>query len=182
MKIRNLLLSAALVAISTAAAAQNIPGQAISVSPSPPPCVSFGTTPGTCLQGATGGLPVGSGGTGDTGTAWTAYVPTIACGSGSVTTATATGRWKSIGKTIFINLTATLTTIGTCTGGITLTLPVAPQANGTLLGQERSTTGFADILSYTAASMTSGLAAYYNNTSAFTSGTVLNFTGTYESQ
>lgn len=76
--------------------------------------------------GVTGTLPVANGGTNDTGTAWTTYTPTVTAGSGTFTTVSATGSSKTIGKTVFFHLAIIITTVGTASGQIIATLPVAP--------------------------------------------------------
>jgi hypothetical protein len=73
--------------------------------------------------GVTGTLPVANGGTGDTGTAWTSYTPTITAGGGSFTTVSATGRYKTLGKTVFVEIKITITTNGSAASFITATLP-----------------------------------------------------------
>lgn len=55
----------------------------------------------TSLDGLTTPLSVAQGGTGDTGTAWSSYSPSVTCSSGSPTTATATARYKTLGKTVW---------------------------------------------------------------------------------
>jgi hypothetical protein len=56
--------------------------------------------------------------------AWTAYTPSIFPGSGSFTTASATGRYLAIGKTLFVNLVVTITTNGTAGLFVAATLPL----------------------------------------------------------
>lgn len=90
--------------------------------------------------GVTGVLPIANGGTNDTGTAWTAYTPTMACQVGSGTWA-ASGRYKTLGKTVFVSFALTLTTASTCTGIITATLPFTSNSAGTALVRENSVTG-----------------------------------------
>lgn len=68
-------------------------------------------------------LAVGQGGTGDAGTAWTAYTPTVTCTSGSLTTSSAAGRWKAIGKTVWLQISIAITTVGTCANNLSFTLP-----------------------------------------------------------
>lgn len=87
-------------------------------------------------------LPVASGGTGDTGTAWTAYTPTLVCSVGTLTTTSASGRYKTIGKTVLISLDITLTNVGTCATSITATLaPGTTLASATTFnGQEIAST------------------------------------------
>lgn len=59
---------------------------------------------------------------------WTAYTPTLTCGSGTLTTASATGAFKQDGKTVTFRAVANITTNGTCAGRLDLTLPVAASA------------------------------------------------------
>lgn len=83
----------------------------------------------------TGTLPVANGGTGDTGTAWTTFTPSLSCGTATFTVNSATS--KTIGKTTFAQIDYTISAIGTCTnGGVTFTLPNTPQTSGALNGQE----------------------------------------------
>jgi len=57
------------------------------------------------------------------GTAWTAYTPAIASSLGTFTSASASGRYKVIGKTCFFTAVLTVTTNGTAAGYINLGLP-----------------------------------------------------------
>lgn len=57
--------------------------------------------------------------------AWTSYTPTVTSASGTLTSASATGRYKQLGKTIFLEVDATVTTAGTGAGGLRVTLPFA---------------------------------------------------------
>ena len=94
---------------------------------------------------SSGTLPVARGGTGDTGTAWTAYTPTITPGSGSFTTVSASGRYKQIGKTVFLRVTVTITTNGTAGTQVDVSLPVANENAEfqVMNGVEVATTGSA---------------------------------------
>ncbi|HEV2159568.1 hypothetical protein [Bradyrhizobium sp.] len=65
----------------------------------------------------------------DVTTAWSTYTPTLTATSGAYTTATATGRYKQIGKTIHLQIDITLTAINTATGAIIATLPVNSRAS-----------------------------------------------------
>ena len=47
---------------------------------------------------------------------WTSYTPTISAVSGSFTTASASGRYKQIGKTCIVQAKGTITTVGTGSG------------------------------------------------------------------
>lgn len=63
--------------------------------------------------------------------AWTTYTPTITAGSGTPTTVSATGRYKQIGKTIFLTVLVTITTVGTASGSVNATLPFTAATSGT---------------------------------------------------
>jgi hypothetical protein len=102
--------------------------------------------------GVTGTLPVANGGTGDTGTAWGAFTPTITSGGGTVTDETIAldCRYKTIGKLLFVSYSITLTDIGTGspTGGVFATLPNGHTAKSqTIVGKivelNNSVTGYA---------------------------------------
>lgn len=53
------------------------------------------------------------------------YTPVITAGAGAFTTVSATGRYRKIGKLVFIQLTITITTNGSAAGGVLATLPFA---------------------------------------------------------
>jgi hypothetical protein len=77
-------------------------------------------------------LAVASGGTGDTGTAWTAYTPTLAVDTGTVTTSIINARYKQLGKTLFISLSITFTVTSGSPTEFRITFPssqVAPNSN-----------------------------------------------------
>jgi hypothetical protein len=80
-------------------------------------------TTGTASN-VTGTVAVANGGTGDTGTAWSTYTPTITTGAGTITTlGTVTGRYKTIGKTMFIEADIAITTNGTAANSVLFSLP-----------------------------------------------------------
>lgn len=60
---------------------------------------------------------------------WTSYTPTVGSGSGSFTTVSATGRYKQIGKTVFVMVNITITNAGTAAGYISATLPFTAASN-----------------------------------------------------
>lgn len=76
-----------------------------------------------------GTLAVAGGGTGDTGTAWATYTPTVTAQTGTITTLTATGRAKTIGKTTLFEMDISITAAGSGAGFISASLPSAPVAN-----------------------------------------------------
>jgi hypothetical protein len=65
----------------------------------------------------------------DQTTAWTTYTPTITSQTGTITTSSATGRYKQIGKTVFVEVDITVTTAGTGAGSLLATLPLTAAAN-----------------------------------------------------
>jgi hypothetical protein len=79
---------------------------------------------------ATGVLPVVNGGVDQT--AWSTYSPTATCTGGTITTDAVAGRYKLLtGKTMITQITFSITTIGTCTGNVTFSLPPGGSVNVT---------------------------------------------------
>lgn len=124
-------------------------------------------------------LPVASGGTGNAGTAWTAYTPTITSNSGSFTTVSATGTYKTLGKTCWFTAAITITTAGTAGGFIGVSLPVT-QVGATLAayGMEMNSTGYM-VKGYIPASGVMQVTKY-DNATIIGSGYLIRLTGTYE--
>jgi hypothetical protein len=75
--------------------------------------------------------------------AWQAYTPTVTPGSGALTSATASGRFKRVGKTIYFSAHVAITTNGTGASLLKISLPIGAQAaNNTFgCGREGSTGG-----------------------------------------
>lgn len=115
--------------------------------------------------------------------AWTAYTPTVTCGTGPPTTFSVTGSSsRAIGKTIAITISLVITTIGPCVTPLTLTLPVAPLTNGFLVGGENQLNGKVVKIPLNAGSTTTGGLTNYDNTFAPASGTTFILTGIYQAQ
>lgn len=57
------------------------------------------------------------------GSAWVGYSPVVGTSGGSIT-ATSTGRFKQIGKTVFVQLEIDVATVTSGSGYVTVTLPV----------------------------------------------------------
>lgn len=129
-------------------------------------------------------LAVSNGGTGDTGSAWTAYTPSLSCGTGSLTSATASGRYKQIGKTVFVQITISVTTNGTCGTYVISSVPVTSAAATTntfwtLTGRERAVTR--NMLQGEVFNGSNTVVIFnYNNSFASADGALLNLTGVYE--
>lgn len=64
--------------------------------------------------------------------AWSTYVPTATCTAGTITTDTIAGRYRFIGtKTVMVWINVNISTLGTCTGTITVSVPPGGTVNGT---------------------------------------------------
>jgi hypothetical protein len=85
-------------------------------------------------------------------TAWTAFTPSAACGTATITS---TGRRKTLGKTTFVEIDFTITALGTCTNVMTYTMPTTPQARGALVGSETANSNVIVSCSYVAGNATS---------------------------
>lgn len=60
--------------------------------------------------------------------AWTSFSPTITAQTGTITTSSATGRYRQIGKTIICQVDVTITIAGTGAGGLRASLPFTAAA------------------------------------------------------
>jgi hypothetical protein len=114
-------------------------------------------------------------------TPWTAYTPTLGCGTGSLTTASATGSYKRLTpKTYAVEIVATVTTIGSCASYLTATLPTT--ANSAGVGNFRNTT--TDYSGSIAVAAASSITTWFTSTGAIpvASGQVVEGSLVYESQ
>jgi hypothetical protein len=130
---------------------------------------------------ATQAIPctVAQGCTGDTGTAWQSYTPTIACQTGTLTSSTATGAFKTIGKTVFVEINIAITTNGTCAVYLTASLPTGTLAtNVALAGGTGSNFG---IVSYGTTGGTTVFILKYDGTYPGNSGSFITLSGVYQS-
>lgn len=127
----------------------------------------------TSISGLTTALSVAQGGTGDTGTAWTASTPTPTASSGTFGSASARVAYRTIGKTVFCNGSITITTVGSATGNPRLQLPFTLKNDITVAGRENGVNGKV----FGALVPTSGLMSFFNydNTSAIVAGAVYQF-------
>lgn len=75
-------------------------------------------------------------------TPWVDYTPTLTPYAGTFTSATATGRYKQIGKIVFLHVTVNITTNGTAATNVGVSLPItANSTNFTGSGRENLATG-----------------------------------------
>jgi hypothetical protein len=126
-------------------------------------------------------VTVARGGTGDTGTAWTTYTPTITAGSGTFGSVTGAGRYKVMGKTVYFNLLVTVTTVGTAAQNIVATLPagMTSAAIVSLSGVEVNATGNM-VRGFINSGASTISMAYYNNTFPGGSGNAVCISGVFE--
>jgi len=113
----------------------------------------------------------------ETGT-WTSYTPTLSTQGGSLTSASATGAYNKIGKTVWFTIAITITTAGTGTGFIRATLPSTP--NGAFVGtsQNVNITGIAGSCNIPNGDA-SVYIAEYDNTTFIQTGAVIVASGMY---
>lgn len=127
-------------------------------------------------------VSIANGGTGDIGTAWTTYTPTITSGTGTITTSSAIGRFKTLGKTVFIQISVTITTNGTGANFVQATLPINSSgvANYSVVGYNSTTAKLiAGLMPNTASTVIRMF--QYDGTYPATSGDIINISGVYES-
>ena len=122
-------------------------------------------------------LSVANGGTGDNGSPWTAYASTITATSGAFTTVSAASFYKTIGKTVFVQIDISITTNGTAAGLVRATLPFAAARRSCIAGVEFALTGFALTGTTNAGNLT---IAKYDFTYPGADGARLVLTGVYE--
>lgn len=140
----------------------------------------------TVLAGSqlSGTVPVANGGTGDTGTSWTTYTPSCSVSQSTGTVvASATGRYKTIGKTVFLQVTVTIS--GTFTAGLlnSMSLPViATSSTGTWLfaGKETGNTGVSWNGGVFSTATSILIPANYLGSTTVVTGNVINLSGVYE--
>lgn len=113
--------------------------------------------------------------------AWTSYSPTPTPQTGSFTTVTATGYYRTLGKTTFVQVTITMSDIGTGTGILYCTLPNNAQRTCILHGVEQAVTG-ATVQGRTAAASNSLTIVTYAGGSIISNGYVVVISGVYENE
>lgn len=104
-----------------------------------------------------------------TGLAWdisafTSYTPTISSGGGTFTTASVVGKYKRIGKICVVKIAATITTAGTATGTVTVTMPFTSVSDGNTYAagsfRENQVTGITGVGRVSPNSSTCNIARY----------------------
>jgi hypothetical protein len=117
---------------------------------------------------------------GNPGAAWQTWTPTITCGGGTPITITANAaRYEIAAPRVSFNVQITATDIGTCTGTLNVSLPVAAQATSSYIGAFNSTTATAKN-AVTAPSFPRVDVFANGGVFPVVNGDVLRITGTYE--
>ncbi|MCK1402016.1 hypothetical protein IVB45_17565 [Bradyrhizobium sp. 4] len=115
---------------------------------------------------------------------WVAFAPTLgASGGGSFGSASAAARFKKIRTSVQIEMSVTITTVGSATGNVQATLPVSSSVGALLQelsGAETAVNG-ASCRALIAGNSSNCAFGYYNNTSTATvAGALYVVTGIYE--
>jgi hypothetical protein len=135
------------------------------------------------VANATGTLAVANGGTGDTGTAWSTYTPSVTAAAGTITTlGTVAGRYKQLGKTLILYVDIPITTNGTGSGSITCPLPAGmtfKSIDAPIYGRDAGVTGNA-LTSFTSAGAANFGILFYNNAYPGANGARLIVHGVFE--
>lgn len=87
---------------------------------------------------------------------WVPITPTVACAVGTITTQTAAERYFVNGSQISVQVKLAISSIGTCTGNLTISVPVAANSTGGTYPASgvNSTTGLSFAASITGSSLT----------------------------
>jgi hypothetical protein len=113
--------------------------------------------------------------------AWTSYTPTVTAGSGTFTTASASGQYQVIGKTCIASVTVDITTVGTATGFVGATLPFTSAARIQISGYGMEVNATGNMLKgYIPTSSTQLQITTFNNSSPIGAGYSLILTIVYE--
>lgn len=127
------------------------------------------------IQGPGGGVL-----TQGTPSSWTSYTPTVSAGSGTITTATATGSYIQYGKTVHFQQKITITTNGTGATYLSTSLPVQAVANFEAIVAGRNTTNGKMLQCEIMSAATLTRIFTYDNLYPVTSGDVIYISGTYQ--
>tara|TARA_R110000765_G_scaffold84685_3_gene163696 strand:- start:234 stop:2288 length:2055 start_codon:yes stop_codon:yes gene_type:complete len=120
--------------------------------------------------------------TGGTGTIkspdWRAYTPTVTATTGTISTSSATGRYKRQGRTIEFQATITITTNGTGAGAVRVGLP--GQASITSIATGRNRSAGPNLQGIISTSSTFCSVTTYANAYPATDGYILDVNGSFE--
>lgn len=114
--------------------------------------------------------------------AWTSYTPTLSCGSGALTRASASGHYWQIGKTVSFEVTAVIVANGTCATSLSFTLPAPATATHHSVAAGRNYTSGKMLQGMILAGSSTTEALNYDNTYPGADGYAVVLSGTYEAQ
>ena len=112
---------------------------------------------------------------------WNTYTPAASCGGGSGTWGTVTGSYKTVGKTTYISINATLAAAASCTTNVVFTLPNTAKTVAVLTGRENQNTGLM-LSGAISAGGTQVQVQSYSNAGVIASGDVYYISGVYQNQ
>lgn len=114
---------------------------------------------------------------------YTTYTPIVSASSGTITSSTATGRWKKSGKMVTVVVNLTIATNGTGAGTINITLPFSAKTGSSVpftgYGRENGLTGKM-VQGYVGGGFSTATLVDYNNTYPGGTGAVIWFQIEYE--
>ncbi len=103
---------------------------------------------------------------------WTTYNPVIGSQNGSITTYSSDGKYLAVGKNLFFIFNVTLTTVGTATGNLNVTLPFTSVGSSVGSVFESNNFGTSGTVAISGNSSI-GFTRNYAGTTWFTNGVVL---------
>jgi hypothetical protein len=106
------------------------------------------------------------------------WTPSVSSSAGTITSASATGRFTKIDDTTFFSVTITITTNGTGSGTLRFTLPSTPNEANVASGRETLVTGKAVTASINASTTLVGV-QFYDNAYPGGDGYVISISGFY---
>lgn len=110
---------------------------------------------------------------------WTTYTPTVSCTTGTLTSASATGKYITMGKLTLVQIVITITTVGTAGGNIIATLPNTCAVRTIAVGRENAVSG--KMLQAAISNVSSTVQiTNYDNTFAGANGASMYINGFYE--
>lgn len=112
-------------------------------------------------------------------TAWSTYTPTLTPQAGALTTSSASGFYKVLGKTVHIRILITITNVGTATGHLNASLPVnAKDTSFSLAGVDSAINKALAVAGKTVSTVRIDL---YDGTTDLVNGANMVIAGVYES-
>jgi hypothetical protein len=116
--------------------------------------------------------------------AWTSYSPTITSSGGTITTVGAvSARFTQVNKTVSVYFSIALTTVGTASGQLRMTLPVTASSNmltDTIVGSAREQANTGNLMQVFLSSSTQVGMLNYANGAQFANGNTFRGSITYE--